>query len=133
MAQEKRFTSAIGRVKAVVSSTVPMKTPQAGTCQSFAQAAATRLGGSTSTTGGRCSQMHGTRAKRRRETESDRLTIHNSDVISWFTSLDTDPQTQDEWVQDVTGRESAVVVGYSIQHKPLKLEIEYEYIAVGRP
>jgi hypothetical protein len=75
--------------------------------------------------------MYGT--KHRRETESDRLTIHNSDVISWFTSLDTDPQTQDEWVQDVTGRESAVVVGYSIQHEPLELEIEYKYIAVGRP
>jgi hypothetical protein len=75
--------------------------------------------------------MYGT--KHRRETESDRLTIHNSDVISWFTSLDTDPQTQDEWVQDVTGRESAVVVGYSIQHETLELEIEYEYIALERP
>lgn len=66
--------------------------------------------------------------RRKAETKYGSLTLTDQEVIRWFISHDVEPERQDEWIQEVTGRETAVVSGYSLSSDPLELSIDYEYI-----
>jgi hypothetical protein len=60
------------------------------------------------------------------ETLSDTLVITDYEVVRWYLSLETDYERQDQWVKEVTGKQSAVVQGHTLTHEAL--EIEYIYL-----